>query len=108
MNKKSKITIFGLLLIPCLILTSNFEANAAKAKHTGKMDYKSPTGSTLYERAIGETTWKGKYHYTRAQEVGFWGRVDTDSGRKWGKDHTKATSPWATADGHTGKTYYGS
>jgi hypothetical protein len=58
-------------------------------------------------RAVGETTWKGVYHYSRAQLVGrINGYVYADSGREWDVDYTKAISPWRTKD-YRAKTYYG-
>ncbi|ERH54769.1 MULTISPECIES: hypothetical protein [Bacillus amyloliquefaciens group] len=107
MSRKLKGFLTSIVLIPCLLFLIQ-DANAASAKHKGWSETKAGS-NVLYKRAVGETTWKGKYHYTRAQIV--WpitGAVQTDSGRKWGKDHTKATSPWATADFAKAKTFYGS
>ncbi|SDB95083.1 hypothetical protein SAMN04488112_10163 [Melghirimyces thermohalophilus] len=57
------------------------------------------------ERAAGETTWNGVYHYTRARmESG--DQVITDSFRQWGWDYTNARSPYANIL-YTAKTYYG-
>ncbi|WP_413286701.1 hypothetical protein [Bacillus mojavensis] len=106
MTKRAKILITTLLLVSSLFLSIQ-GVNAASAKHKGRTETK-PAGSIIVKRAIGETTWKGKYHYTRAQILTIWGSVDTDSGRVWGKNKTKAVSPWATAEMSRGKTYYGS
>ncbi|MFD1737523.1 hypothetical protein ACFSCX_13265 [Bacillus salitolerans] len=60
------------------------------------------------ERAVGQTEWKDKYHYTRARMVSSWtGEVQTDSGRVWGHDSTIARSPYSVNE-HTARTYWGS
>ncbi|ARJ73232.1 MULTISPECIES: hypothetical protein [Bacillus] len=89
------------------ILFANQHADAAKANHKGWTETKAGS-NIMYKRAVGQTTWKGKYHYTRAQVVAFWGTVDADSGRVWGKDKTKAVSPWTVSDFTVSKTFYGS
>ncbi|WP_146172213.1 hypothetical protein [Melghirimyces profundicolus] len=63
-----------------------------------------PTDPDL-ERAAGETTWPGEYHYTRARMEDD-GDVITDSFRQWGWDYTNARSPYASI-WYTAKTYYG-
>lgn len=81
---------------------------AATAQHTGKKEEKVING-TSSKRAVGNTTWTGVYHYTRARVEG--GEIPTDSGRKWGTTKTSATSPWqkfsAVYGFGTAKTYYG-
>ncbi|SMO89938.1 hypothetical protein [Melghirimyces algeriensis] len=60
-----------------------------------------------YERAVGETVWKGVYHYTRARMVDrVSGGIRADSGRVHGSGYTIAKSPYASAI-HLAKTFWG-
>lgn len=73
---------------------------ASNPQHAGWAEYKGEQ-----RRAVGETTWKGVYHYTRARLEGL-GLVHHDSGRKWKWHDTRTESPW----GHkywSARTYYG-
>ena len=87
-------------------------STSSSVKHTGKAERKVISGTTN-KRSHGWTTWVGVYHYTRARlEWPLSGRVQTDSGRKWGISGTEAISPWYAfrpGDGGfpTAKTYYG-
>lgn len=80
---------------------------ATTPNHTASKDYKTG-GSLVYERVIADTTWKGEYHYSRARyEWHVSGSVESDSGRVWGNDVTKAVSGWNSGDYVVAKTYYG-
>lgn len=88
-------------------------ARASSPTHTGKSET-STIGGTSVKRAIGQTSWSGVYHYTRARMedivLGINFGVLTDSGRIWGTSNTKATSPWWYFNGDTlgtARTYYG-
>lgn len=81
-------------------------------KHTGKRLSKiiNKDGFTKYA-AFGETLWYYKYHYTTAQMELSNGTVKTTSGRQWGENATKATSPYYLPDAFENteaRTYWGS
>ncbi|EUJ52984.1 hypothetical protein [Listeria fleischmannii] len=76
--------------------------------HKGWRETRHPGGANRPPqwRSIGETKWKGMYHYTRARmEVRGWfsGKITvmSDSGRIWRTGSSKAVSPWV----NQGKAY---
>ncbi|EEM01711.1 hypothetical protein bmyco0002_59980 [Bacillus pseudomycoides] len=75
-------------------------ASSGPDSHAGWAEYKGDK-----RRAVGETTWTGVYHYTRAQLIGF-GFVQEDSGRQWDWTDTRAESPWGNKFWKA-KTWYG-
>ncbi|AAT59549.1 MULTISPECIES: hypothetical protein [Bacillus cereus group] len=64
-------------------------ASSGPQSHAGWAEYKGDK-----RRAVGETTWRGVYHYTRAQLIGF-SIVQADSQRQWDYSNTRAESPYA-------------
>lgn len=88
-------------------LSGDFTTYASKPKHKA---YKKSRliSSQPSERVIGETTWTGVYHYSRARyEAWITKKPEADSGRVYGTNYTKATSGWHPGDLATAKTYYG-
>lgn len=76
--------------------------------HKGYKQNRQVVGSQPYERVVGETTWTGVYHYTRARyEKWVTNRPEADSGQVFGSNRTKAISGWHPGDFATAKTYYG-
>lgn len=91
-------------------MEGNSLSRASDPVHKGKREEKSISGTT-HSRAHGWTTWKGKYHYTRARMETSKGTVLQDSERVWGMDSTEAISPWNKFDpdqSDKARTYYGS
>ena len=94
--------------------TNSFQLRAQSSPiHTGKAE-ETVINGTSAKRAVGQTTWTGVYHYTRARMedivLGINFGVLTDSGRVWGTSNTSATSPWWLFNGDTmgsARTYYG-
>lgn len=88
---------------------SSFIGIASTAKHTGYVE-DVDRGNVLFSRAVGNTSWPGEYHYTRARFEGhITGNILGDSGRVWGTNATEAKSDWVDryASDWVGKTYYG-
>ncbi|MCR6789978.1 MULTISPECIES: hypothetical protein [Bacillus cereus group] len=73
---------------------------AAGPSHAGWAEYKDGK-----RRAVGETTWNGVYHYTRAQ-LQLYLVVMEDSGRQWDWNDTRAESPWGK-EFYSARTWYG-
>lgn len=74
----------------------------ATAKHKG---WKESAGGGY--RAVGETTWKGTRHYTRAQMYSrLTGKICADSYRKWGTGFTRAATNY-TKQCSSARTFYG-
>ena len=89
-------------------ITGEFATRASKPKHKGYKQNKGIVGSQTYERVIGETTWTGVRHYSRARyEDWITKKPSADSKRVYGTSYTKATSGWHPGDFATAKTYYG-
>lgn len=84
------------------VVNSEFETYSSPDNHVG---WKESNGKEY--RAVGETDWKGKRHYTRAQMINrITGYVYADSDRVWGTDRTVAKSPWT--DNWRAITFWGS
>ncbi|KLA31128.1 hypothetical protein [Bacillus cereus] len=83
------------------IQSINLNSAPKGVSHAGWAEYKNDK-----RRAVGETTWNGVYHYTRAQLklVGFY--VKADSGREWDWHKTRAESPWKN-EFYSAHTFYG-
>ena len=87
---------FGTPVVHSLkIMTRANKPSPTPNKHTGKrLTRIVNSGGDTESAAFGETLWYYKYHYTTAQmELGN-GTVKTTSGRQWGMNATKATSPY--------------
>lgn len=63
--------------------------------HEGYREAGEDHGTYVDMRVVGETEWKGKYHFTRARWEKYFTRTPVaDSGRVWGYDSTIAKSGW--------------
>ncbi|EJV74381.1 hypothetical protein [Bacillus cereus] len=81
--------------------SSNLTYATNGVSHAGWAEYKNGK-----RRAVGETTWQGVYHYTRAQLKFYDLTVMEDSGRQWDWNDTRAESPWGN-EFYSAKTFYG-
>lgn len=61
----------------------------------------------LYQRVIGETTWPGTRHWTRAYYETWFGNMEYDSGRQYGIGYSIAHSEWNDGSFVSAKTSYG-
>jgi hypothetical protein len=76
--------------------------------HKGYTEYGSPKSTYVPARVVGETGWKGKYHYTRARfEWYITGAVALDSDRVWGWDYTIAKTGYTDPAFYHARTYWG-
>lgn len=75
-------------------------ASSGPQSHAGWAEYKGDK-----RKAVGATTWRGVYHYTRAQLKGF-SIVQADSQRQWDYNDTRADSPYGNKFWKA-FTYYG-
>lgn len=105
----------GTSAVPGLKVTSAFASNTPSAtpdKHTGKrLTRIINSGGDTESAAFGETVWYYKYHYTTARMELSNGTVKTTSGRQWGENATKATSPYylpGLFENTEARTYWGS
>lgn len=107
---------FGTSVVPKLKMTSTFASNTPSPtpdKHTGKRLSRifDMGGGDREYAAFGETLWYYKYHYTTARMELSNGTVKTTSGRQWGENATKATSPYYVPrlfENIEARTYWGS
>lgn len=94
------------------VMTRANQPSPTPDKHTGKRLTKIvDNGGTTAYAAFGETLWYYKYHYTTARMELSNGTVKTTSGRQWGMNATKATSPYYfpdVFDNTEARTYWGS
>lgn len=94
------------------ISTRDNEPSPTPDKHTGKrLSRIINSGGDAEYAAFGETLWYYKYHYTTAQMELSNGTVKTTSGRQWGDNATKATSPYylpGLFENTEARTYWGS
>lgn len=84
---------------------------ATPNSHKGeRWDKVKDNGGDVYSAAHGETVWYYKNHYTTARMELSNGTVKTTSGRVWGMDETKATSPYylpGLFENTEARTYWG-
>ena len=104
---------FGTPVVQSLkISTRDNEPSPTPAKHTGKrLTRIVNSGGDAEYAAFGETLWYYKYHYTTARMELSNGTVKTTSGRQWGENATKATSPYYFPnlfENTEARTYWGS
>ena len=91
---------------------ANNEPSPTTDRHTGNLLSKivNSGGDPAYA-AYGETLWYYKYHYTNARMELSNGTVKKESGRQWGQNATKATSPYympGLFENTEARTYWGS
>ena len=107
--------VSGTSVVKGMKLTSTYannEPSPTPDKHTGKrLTQIIDSAGTAKYAAFGETLWYYKYHYTTAQMELSNGTVKTTSGRQWGDNATKATSPYylpGLFENIEARTYWGS
>lgn len=104
---------FGTPVVSNLKVKASGTPSKTPDKHTGKRLTRivDNSGGDAEYAAFGETLRYYKYHYTTARMELSNGTVKTTSGRQWGENATKATSPYylpGLFDNTEARTYWGS